>query len=642
MKEQLIRLLHLEDVAADAKLAEFEIRKVLPSSIIRVVESKPEFISELEQFNPHIVISDFKLPSFDGLSALKIVLEKSPLTPVIILTGSMNEDTAVECMKAGATDYVTKGHSKRLGQAVLHALEKKENKLLKKRAEEALIQSEENFHRSIADSPMGIRVVTIDGRTIYTNKAFLDIYGFDSIEEFTNTPAKERYIPECYVEHQARKQKRKNGQEVNEYEVNIIRKDSEIRIIKVLRKEVLWNGSKHYQVMNRDITEQRNLTRDLIAAKEKAEESDRLKTAFLHNISHEVRTPMNAIIGFSKILQIRNNSPEKLYQLTEIIAKSSYQLLSIITDIITISTIDAGQEKINDQENRLNSILKRSYDQFLPKGQAKNIELNLILALADEEDHVLLDDAKFVQILNNLIDNALKFTLCGQITFGYRIKHTELEFFVEDSGIGIEPGMHEEIFKRFRQVEIASNRQFGGSGLGLSISKAYIELLGGRIWLRSEIGKGSTFYFTIPYQKVLQKVQVQNRMADNPDFEITEVLTVLIAEDEDSNFILIKEMLSGLNINIFRAINGVEAIEICRSRPIDLILMDIKMPIMDGYKASIRIREFMANVPIIALTAYTSFEDKDKALACGCNDFVSKPVEQEQLISKIREQFAGK
>ena len=202
--------------------------------------------------------------------------------------------------------------------------------------------------------------------------------------------------------------------------------------------------------------------------------------------------------------------------------------------------------------------------------------------------------------------------------------------------------MHNEIFKRFRQVESATSRNYGGSGLGLSISKAYVEMLGGKIWLNSELGKGSTFYFTIPFKKAQVKT-LSGQTGNGLEKEPKQIKTILVAEDEDSNFMLLEELLSGLNSNIIRAVNGLEAVEICKSnRQIDLVLMDIKMPVMDGYEATRQIRSFMPALPIIAQTAYTTDVDRNKALACGCNDFVSKPLKQDILLSRIKEQFFKK
>ncbi|MDD2281391.1 MAG: PAS domain S-box protein, partial [Bacteroidales bacterium] len=251
-----------------------------------------------------------------------------------------------------------------------------------------------------------------------------------------------------------------------------------------------------------DITELKKNAEELIAAKEKAEENDRLKTAFLHNISHEVRTPMNSIVGFSDLLADPDTLPEERKHYTEIIIQNSNQLLSIINDIVNIATIEAGQERAIINPVNINSICNLVYEQFLHKAKNKNIVLVFNNYLPSVESDVMTDGTKLTQILTNLINNALKFTENGYIELGYSVEGDNLKFFVKDTGIGIPPEKHEEIFKRFSQLNLAKNYQYGGSGLGLSISKAYVELLGGKIWIHSSPGKGSTFYFTIPYTKI--------------------------------------------------------------------------------------------------------------------------------------------
>jgi CheY-like chemotaxis protein len=237
-----------------------------------------------------------------------------------------------------------------------------------------------------------------------------------------------------------------------------------------------------------------------------------------------------------------------------------------------------------------------------------------------------------------LIENALKFTAKGHVSFGYAMKDNEIEFFVEDTGIGIDPSMHDEIFKRFRQVENSLSKQFGGSGLGLSISKAYVELLGGRIWVTSELEKGSTFHFTLPFIKTEPPASPEKKLYQNlQNRNSIDLVTVLIAEDEDSNYMLLKEYLSTLKLNIVRALNGIEAVEACRSDQIDLVLMDMRMPEMDGYEATRRIRQFLPHLPIIAQTAYSGEKDVEKAMECGCNNYISKPLNREMLISMIYE-----
>jgi len=388
-----------------------------------------------------------------------------------------------------------------------------------------------------------------------------------------------------------------------------------------------------------DISSLKTYEKELKTAKEKAEENDHLKTAFLNNISHEIRTPMNAIVGFSGFLKDPDLDHEKRGKFADIIVQSSNQLLSIITDIISIASIEAGQERITENQINLNSTLKYIHDQFLIKANEKSIDLNLKLSLSYRDVNIITDETKLVQVLTNLLENSLKFTKNGYVNFGYTIQDNELEFFVEDSGIGIPSNMHQEIFERFRQVESTNTRRFGGSGLGLSISKAYIELLGGRIWLISELNKGSIFYFTLPFKRIQKNTSSEKRSGDILKFEIEQPQTLLVAEDEDSNYMLLEELLSGFNINIIRAMNGAEAIRICKSEHIDMVLMDMKMPVMDGYEATKIIREFMPLLPIIAQTAYSSEIDKNKALACGCTDFISKPLKREYIISTIKGQL---
>ena len=252
----------------------------------------------------------------------------------------------------------------------------------------------------------------------------------------------------------------------------------------------------------RDITERRKAEKDLIAAKEKAEESDRLKTAFLHNVSHEIRTPMNAIIGFSTLLNEPDVTEEDRHQYVDIIFQSGSQLLSIINDIVDIANVETGQAKINMREVNLNAIMKSLNDQYIINVKQNNISISLTTSLSDDDSNILTDSTKLVQILTNLINNAVKFTKDGKIDFGYTLKDGFIEFFVKDTGIGIPLEFHTRIFERFYQVDSTVSRQYSGTGLGLSICKGYVELLGGTIRVESESGKGTLFVFTIPYSRV--------------------------------------------------------------------------------------------------------------------------------------------
>jgi PAS domain S-box-containing protein len=385
----------------------------------------------------------------------------------------------------------------------------------------------------------------------------------------------------------------------------------------------------------RNISERIKYIEELKIAQKKAEESDRLKTAFLHNISHEIRTPMNAIIGFSELIINPKILPEKGKYYAEVINNSCNQLLSIITDIINIATIEAGQAKIENDEFNLNSIFKFIHQQFILKAEKQNIMLGYKTALPDDEAVLITDRTKFIEVLTNIIGNALKFTKEGSVEFGYLVADNYLEFYVKDTGIGIPAEMRDDIFLRFRQVEVASTRQFGGTGLGLAISKAYVELLGGKIWLTSVLNKGSIFYFTIPYTKQVQSI--------SPVISVSEIqgkikpdITLLIAEDEDSNYMLLVELLADMEIKILRASNGIETVEICKSNPnIDLVLMDIKMPEMDGIEATRQIKKMRPYLPVIAQSAYSFPEEKKQAYMAGCNLFVSKPIKKVELLQAI-------
>jgi signal transduction histidine kinase/CheY-like chemotaxis protein len=387
-----------------------------------------------------------------------------------------------------------------------------------------------------------------------------------------------------------------------------------------------------------DITRLKTYEKELESAKAQAEESDRLKTAFLHNISHEIRTPMNAIVGFSGFLNNPDLQFEERRQYSDIIVQSTNQLLSIITDIINIASIEAGQESITESQISLNRTMKYIHEQMLIKVAQKDINLELKLPSPLQEIKVLTDETKLIQVFTNLIDNALKFTIKGNVVFGYEIRANEIEFFVSDTGVGIDPSFHKEIFKRFRQVENSLPQHIGGSGLGLSISKAYVELMGGKIWVNSRLKEGSTFFFTIPC-KIAEsavpdkRVPQQKRVRRSPKNQIT----VLIVEDEKSNYLLLKEFLSEMIPNVLHARNGLEAVEICKSGSVDLILMDMRMPEMDGFEATRQIRQFLPHLPIIAQTAYYNKKDMEKAMHYGCNEFISKPIKRDKLISMINE-----
>ncbi|MFA5816218.1 MAG: ATP-binding protein [Bacteroidales bacterium] len=510
-----------------------------------------------------------------------------------------------------------------------------------KKAKQALLRSEKNFRCSISESPLGIRIVSVDGEIIYANKAFLDIYGFNSLEEFESIPAINLHTPESYAKHQERKEKRKNGHEVFDYEISIICKNAEIRHVKVWRKEVLWNGIKHYQVINLNITEQKKLIIDMIAAKEHAEESDRLKSAFLANVSHEIRTPMNGILGFAEILKEPKLTGEEQQEYISIIEKSAARMLNIINDIVDISKIESGLMKVNATESNVNEQIEYIYTFFKPEIEGKGMQFFFKNSLPLKEAILKTDHEKVYSILTNLVKNAIKFSDKGSIGLGYEKNGEYFEFFVKDTGIGIPKDRQKAIFDRFVQADIGDKRAFQGAGLGLSISKAYVEMLGGKIWVESEVSKGSIFYFTIPYNAELEEKNViQNVILPEGADNQVKNLKILIAEDDELSAMLLKKVVQLYGKEIIKVGTGVEAVEACRNNPdIDLVLMDIKMPEMDGYEATRQIRQFNKDVVIIAQTAFALTGDQEKTIAAGCNDYISKPIKKDKLMELMQKYF---
>jgi signal transduction histidine kinase/arsenate reductase-like glutaredoxin family protein len=382
------------------------------------------------------------------------------------------------------------------------------------------------------------------------------------------------------------------------------------------------------------------ILQDLNLARLHAEESDRLKSAFLANMSHEIRTPMNGILGFAELLKNPDLSGEQQQEFIKIIEKSGVRMLNIINDIVDISKIEAGLMKLDIQDSNINEQIEYIYTFFKPEVEAKGMKLSLKNALSAKEAIIKTDREKLYAILTNLVKNAIKYSKEGKIELGYEKMGEEIEFFVKDTGIGISKDRMNAIFERFIQADIADKMARQGAGLGLSISKAYIEMLGGKIWVESEEGVGSCFYFTLPC-KVELLIETNNQHFE-PSLKIDKIreLKILIAEDDD-----VSEMLIAINVNefgkeILKARTGIAAIESCRQNPdIDLVLMDIRMPEMGGYEATQQIREFNKDVIIIAQTAYGLAGDREKAIEAGCNDYIAKPIKKNELIELIQKYF---
>lgn len=394
----------------------------------------------------------------------------------------------------------------------------------------------------------------------------------------------------------------------------------------------------HFVAVKEDVTEMKLMVEDLQRAKEKAEESDRLKSAFLANMSHEIRTPMNGILGFTNLLKETLLTEEKKLEYLNIIEKSGARMLNLINDLIDISRIEAGETEVFNSSTILNELLEEVYNFFKPEADKKGIELGLNNTLYEKMINFSIDREKLFAVLSNLVKNAVKYSDRGEIELGCRLYKRRLLFYVKDTGIGIPEEKQKLIFNRFIQADENIKKAYEGSGLGLAISKAYVEMMGGEIWLDSEPGKGSIFYFTIPYAPLNQKPISENLLNETTSMVESRLknVSILIADDDQNSKIYLNDILSDICNKVFQVSDGSAAVKIIRENPdIDIVLMDVKMPVMDGYEACRKIRKFNSDIIIVAQTAYAVSGEEEKAKSAGCNDFLTKPINKKQLFQTL-------
>ena len=402
----------------------------------------------------------------------------------------------------------------------------------------------------------------------------------------------------------------------------------EPRIVQTLKTLVPLEGRTPLIIgISWDITNIQNIEQELIFARIKAEQSDRLKTAFLANMSHEIRTPLNAIVGFSHLMTIADNAEdEKLY--SDIINQNSEILLQLINDILDLAKIEAGTLEYVRYPMDLGELCRNVYEMHKDR-----VQTGVVLILDNKDTSLIIneDQNRIMQVVTNLITNAIKFTFKGEIRFGFEVRKEYIDFYVKDTGMGISEEKIKMIFERFVKL----NTFVQGTGLGLAICRVIVEKLGGEITAESKLNEGSTFRFTIPY-KAGKKIPESGKVTKCPESgstgprKVLQRRTVLVAEDVDSNFLLLKTLL-GKRCNLLWAKNGEDAVNQFKEHQPDLILMDIKMPHMDGLEATRLIRSYSKEVPIVALTAFAFESDKDRAIEAGCDDFLTKPVSQNAL-----------
>ena len=509
----------------------------------------------------------------------------------------------------------------------------------RKHAQQTIVKSERRLKKMIHQSPLPIVITDIKQNIEYFNDKFIELFGYTMEDVKTSDdwykscfPSKE-YREEVMTKWKhAIAEAKKNHTDIEKQEFHMTIKNGSIRHCEFFM--VPFDASS--MIIINDISDIISTQSELVNAKNKAEESDRLKSAFLANMSHEIRTPMNGIIGFADMLRRPGKTPEQHETYVDIIYKSSNQLLKIINDILDISKLDAGQTFIKESECSLNVILDDLHAQYSKDNSIDDeIEFTLTKSLSDEEAYVIAEDRKLRQVISNLLSNAFKFTSSGYIDFGYRlVDENFLEFFVKDTGIGIPKEKQEIIFERFRQVEETFTRKYGGTGLGLAISKGFVELMGGQIRMETVEDKGTTFYFTVPYNPV----EAQNVSIIKPrknGYKWDDKL-ILVVEDDETNFKYIEAALKPTKVKILHTISGNKAIELSLRNPtINLVLMDLRLPDINGLEATQSIKKMRDNLPIIAQTANAFREDRNRSIEAGCDDFIAKPFDETQLLATI-------
>lgn len=416
-------------------------------------------------------------------------------------------------------------------------------------------------------------------------------------------------------------------------------------IKKILKKsdvsaiEDLKSIKGEFRYMGKLFEENLNQRTELLTAKIKAEESDKLKSAFLMNLSHEIRTPMNAIVGFSDLLLDHKITDEEKHEFVRIVQYNSRSLLSIVDDLIEMSKIDSNLIQPNYSNVNLENILKAAFDSATFSNKNENIVVKFQEPSHKLKGNILTDVVKLNQIIINLLNNALKFTDEGFVILDYEIDNLNklIVFNVKDSGIGMPEEFKDKIFKRFNKINAKNISANEGLGLGLAISKSYVEMLGGTISVKTKEGLGSTFTFTIPLKYADKDSIEEEKVNEIVNYNLGNEEIVLVAEDDNINYKLIEKLLKIFNFKVIRAVDGLEAVEICKTNDeVDLVFMDIKMPNLDGYGAFQQIRVFNSTLPIIAQTSYSFPEEVEKIKQLGFNDFISKPLEKERLYELVK------
>ncbi len=481
---------------------------------------------------------------------------------------------------------------------------------------------------------------------IWISSMAMDIMGYKESPALTLEQIKLSVIPEDRPEFEKALNDVLQGFRIGELELKIARYENESREFRNIVMHIAQLSGKQENAQGklllgtiRDTTKMEKTRRDLIRAKERAEESERLKNTLMTNISHDIRTPMNSIIGFSELLNIGNLAYDKRLEYVKTIKNQGLLLLKMIDDIVELTQMETGKVTIRKSPCNIDFLLNEILTIFNQYKVSQNKEhIDIKINYPEKRGKVIYTDpGRLQQLISSLITNSIKFTEKGSVEIGYKpITEQRIEFYVRDTGAGLSRELQKRIFNKVAEDEPGPGKS-ESTGLGLTIARNLIRLMGGKIWVESELGQGSTFYFTIPYEEI---PETYHDMAPDEEFVIPSYTwkdkVILVVEDDEINFKFLEAVLHDTSAQVLHAINGFQAVELCRSiNKIDLVLMDIKMPEMDGFEATRQIRSFNRKVPIIAQTAFVMEHELKKCHEAGCNDQVTKPIDIKEFFEKV-------
>lgn len=638
--KDIIHILFVEDTYHDMVLAIRELKKENIKFISKIVETEQDLIWELNNFQPDLIISDYSMPVFDGMKAINVVKQYNPEIPIIVFTGSINEETAVKCMKAGASDYVLKEKIKRLPFAVKEVLEKKQILKEKKETENELLYSNFRFKEFAEKLTDVIFITDIEGNITYISPFSEKIFGIKSdlmIGKHYLSFVSEKDIDCTQLSF---KKLIETGTPTTNFNLRLKNKDNYEINCELNASLIMYDSEKNGVIgLIRDVSERKEWERVLLESKEKAELSNKIKDAFIANISHEIRTPLNGILGMTELIEeaFKEYATPVESNFFKTIKNSSSRLIRTIDLILNFSRIQIGDFPIKPTNINLLDLVNKLLIEFENIAQKKGLIIRVFSEIKNPV--ILYDEYCLSLILSNIIDNALKFTNKGYVNLKIYLNNSNLMLDISDTGKGISPEFLPFIFNPYNQEEVGYSRSYEGIGLGLSLSKQLSDLNNSEISVKSIRNQGSTF--SIAFKNTIinnQNNNIQNIM-QNAEIQLNseEKRKLLIVEDDFSSQELLGIILKKF-FDIHFVISGEEALELVKDIQFDLILMDISLKgSINGLQLTkvLRNNPLYNKTPIIAVTAHAFENDRIASLEAGCNDYISKPIRKNDLLSIV-------